>query len=83
MAYEPRPAPNNVEEMQLYLNEELQLIADSLNLADLTLLAERTNAVEKPRPGMIVFADGANWQPVRNGGKGFYGFYNGSWHKLG
>jgi len=31
--------------------------------------------------GMIAYADGVNWNP--GSGEGFYGYYNGAWHKLG
>jgi hypothetical protein len=35
----------------------------------------------KPRTGMIVLADGTDWNP--GGGQGFYGYYAGAWNKLG
>lgn len=38
-------------------------------------------APAKPREGMVVGADGTNWNP--GGGKGVYAYYSGSWNKLG
>ena len=35
----------------------------------------------KPRTGMIVLADGTNWNP--GSGAGYYGYHSGSWNKLG
>lgn len=31
--------------------------------------------------GMVVLADGTNWDP--GSGAGFYGYYGGAWNKLG
>lgn len=44
-------------------------------------LAELNRAPAKPRDGMVVLADGTNWNP--GSGQGFYGYYNGSWKRLG
>jgi len=33
------------------------------------------------RDGVIAYADGIHWNP--GDGKGFYGYYDGAWHKLG
>lgn len=35
----------------------------------------------RPRTGMIVLADGSDWDP--GSGQGFYGYYGGAWNKLG
>lgn len=35
----------------------------------------------KPREGMIVGADGTNWNP--GSGKGIYAYYSGAWNYLG
>lgn len=36
---------------------------------------------DKPREGMIIGADGTDWNP--GGGKGVYAYYNSTWNKLG
>ena len=33
------------------------------------------------RAGMVVLADGTDWDP--GAGAGFYGYYGAAWHKLG
>ena len=42
---------------------------------------------KKPREGYIVFvapsADPAHWDPAGDDAGGFFGYYSGSWHKLG
>ena len=35
----------------------------------------------KPREGMLVLADGSDWDP--GSGQGVYAYYNGVWNKLG
>lgn len=35
---------------------------------------------ERPREGMIRFADGTSWNP--GAGRGVYAFYSGVWNKL-
>lgn len=35
----------------------------------------------KPYDGLIVIADGTNWNP--GSGAGYYGYYNGTWKFLG
>ena len=38
-------------------------------------------APDKPRDGMLVYADGTNWDP--GSGEGFYAYYNSTWNLLG
>jgi hypothetical protein len=35
---------------------------------------------DKPRDGMLVYADGTDWNP--GAGEGIYGYVNGAWSKL-
>ena len=48
MAYEPRPAPTDLDNMRLYTNEELQLIADSFRTVvnDLQAVANDLSTAE-------------------------------------
>lgn len=48
---------------------------------DERILLELHREPPKPREGMIVFADGTDWDP--GSGKGFYGYHGGSWNFLG
>jgi len=38
-------------------------------------------APSKPQEGMVILADGTDWNP--GSGAGFYGYYGSSWVKLG
>lgn len=64
-----------------WMYQELTRIALVLNLGISRNVEETNVAPSKPRDGMIVFADGTNWDP--GSGRGFYGYYTGAWHKLG
>ena len=59
---------------------ELYKIQREFSLQDFIFLALHNVAPTKPREGMIAFADGTNWNP--GGGKGIYGYYNGTWNKF-
>jgi hypothetical protein len=74
------PAVSNVQELLDYCAKEFQALQDSLNSA-IWELPTSYKAPDKLRAGMIVLADGTEWNP--GSGAGFYGYYGGSWHKLG
>lgn len=74
------PAVSNVQELLDYCAKEFQALQDSLNSAIWELQTSYAPP-NKLRPGMIVLADGTLWNP--GSGAGFYGYYGGSWHKLG
>ena len=61
--------------------QELQRVAESFSEIEEILLVELNSEPDKPRNGMIVLADGTNWNP--GAGAGFYGRRAGSWFKLG
>jgi hypothetical protein len=62
--------------------QELDDLVRYLNSGvDYLMLKKRNAAPEKPRVGMVVLADGTNWNP--GSGAGFYGYNAGSWVKLG
>lgn len=66
-------------DVRRFLDEELRRIADKVNAGEIyaqPLAAEPA----KPENGVIVYADGTNWNP--GSGQGFYGYENGSWVKL-
>ena len=62
---------------------ERELAAIELAFVDFDFLQlKELNAVPvRPRAGMVVFADGTNWNP--GSGIGFYGYHSGAWNKLG
>ena len=78
--YSPEAVPEDREEWQRFLNEEFRKVAFMFEL-----LLEGNNEIrgtepEKPRDGMLVFANGTTWDP--GSGRGFYGRENGAWIKL-
>ena len=78
--YFPKRTPS--EYSQGYIQDELGYISTAIEQQALGFLDVTNVAPEKPRQGMIRYADGSNWNP--NGtGEGIY-FYNsgGAWVKL-
>ena len=64
-----------------YLDDELQKVQESLEYATEVRLEELNREPARPRTGMLVLADGTNWDP--GSGAGFYGYRNGAWQLLG
>lgn len=66
-------------EVRRFLDEELRRISDALNLQQL-YTQPLAAPPAKPEDGVIVYADGVNWNP--GSGAGFYGYESSSWVKL-
>lgn len=70
------------ETLRRQLDEELTALERAWGSAEEFMeLKELHSAPVKVRIGMIVLADGTDWDP--GSGQGFYGYYNGQWNKLG
>lgn len=82
MRYERRtpPAVSNVQELLDYVTREFQNLQETLN-SEVLELKTSYKAPTKLRDGMIVLADGTQWNP--GSGAGYYGYYGASWRKLG
>lgn len=79
--YTPSPVPAG-EALNGYLDRELRLIARAMaDTVPQVVLATLNVAPSKPRDGMVVMADGTNWNP--GSGAGIYGYRGGAWHFLG
>lgn len=81
MAYVPGDLARleTLADVKEFLDRELAQIAQELTRIDHrkdVLYAEPT----RPRNGMIVYADGTEWDP--GAGEGFYGYEAGAWVKL-
>ena len=64
-------------------DEELKRVAEAMQSPnEFLILTPLSVAPKKPRDGVVAMADGVNWNPS-GGGAGFYGYYAGSWKKLG
>ena len=82
----PAAEPDNddVRELADWVVEELEKIEKELvGVEAVTLKTENVNpsTIGKPRNGMVIFADGTNFNP--GSGEGFYGWYAGAWNFLG
>lgn len=83
MSYSPSrfPVVSNLEELRGFVEQEFQRISRELAIMESMGQLEVLHvAPEKPRDGMIVYADGTNWNP--GAGDGFYGREGGAWVKL-
>ncbi len=78
--YEPKPAPMDAAALPGYVSDELQSVArsqsDPVDFKQFNVLHV---APTKPRAGLVVCADGTNWNP--GAGAGLY-LYMTSWTKL-
>ena len=83
MPYVPRPRVNahDVNTLQDYL--EMEFISISRSMLDFREVDLRPSARVplKPKTGMIVYADGTNWNP--GSGAGVYVYMGGVWALLG
>lgn len=82
MPYSPSRAStiSSVEELQRYLEGELQRISVAMNETEALDLRPVFKAPLRPREGMIIFADGTSFDP--GSGKGTYEYKAGVWVKL-
>lgn len=81
--YTQAPAPNTIDQdLRRYLTGEFQKIAAAIGLLAVGHVDVTHVAPPRPRDGDVRLADGTHWNPT-GGGKGFYGYYDGAWHKLG
>lgn len=80
--YVPTLIPDTLDiaDLKLWFAQQLDLISEAIPAGDIIKLPVRYTAPEKPRNGMIVYADGTQWDP--GSGEGFYGYESGAWVKL-
>lgn len=74
--YVPRRPP--VGDITRWLEDELLVIARALQTHTVVQLDVLHAAPERPRVGMVVYADGTHWNPAA-GGEGLYVFKSGGW----
>lgn len=74
---------NDADAVAQWVWLQLQSLEDALNVGQKVVkLSQSHKEPDKLEDGMIVLADGVDWNPTL-GGQGYYGYYNGAWHKLG
>lgn len=82
MAYSPEPVPLDRNEHRAWIERELRRISGEFEAGvEVVLLMVRHVSPDKPRDGMVVLADGTDWNPGSGGG--YYGYRAGSWRFLG
>ncbi len=80
--YVPGFVPNKPEELPGFLGREFAEVSRSMQEAQPALLIGTMYAApKKVMDGMIVLADGTNWNP--GSGAGYYGYRAGAWRFLG
>ena len=80
MAYTPEGPPELSKLPEYIYREFLRISAEFGLIAEGRYWEPKAAAPAKPREGMIVVADGTNWNP--GSGKGAYEYKSGSWVKL-
>ena len=84
MTQQPRKAPvlgnTDANEALRYTNKELERLGRD-EPKDAIFLRELHREPTKLTSGMVVLADGTDWNP--GSGAGYYGYYGSAWHKLG
>ena len=80
--YVPKNSPEDrLEDIREWAEDEFLELSKNLVLSDFLRVKKLTEPPMKFLEGMIVFADGANWDP--GSGEGIYCYYNSQWNKLG
>ena len=80
--YTPAILPTDTGQLSGAVQKEFERFAQEQNATRSSILLDKINkAPDKPRNGMIVFADGTNWNP--GSGQGYYGYKGGVWAFLG
>lgn len=82
MVYTPKFPSNitTVDALRQALTSELEKLVQSLPEQEEIVLSPLYRAPDKPRDGMVVFADGTHWNP--GSGQGLYERRGGAWVKL-
>ncbi len=75
----PSPRIESFEELNQFLEETLFAIHQAIQSTETLDLRESHREPERPRNGLVVFADGTDWNP--GSGRGLY-VYDGGWVRL-
>lgn len=83
MTYKPvgMPTTKEIPELRDSIDREFLAVAQAFQLTDMMTLLETHVAPTRPRTGLVVFADGSDWNP--GSGAGVYVYRGAAWHFLG
>lgn len=73
--------PKVLEDVIEWVRNELKGIEATFNIQDFVQLKVHHVEPVRPRAGMVVYADGSDWDP--GGGEGIYAYHGGAWNLLG
>jgi len=83
LSYQPNPNYDNTD-LGVYVAKELQKISDEFRANQVESIEFKVWHVEpdKPRQGLMYYADGSDWNPL-SGGEGLYRHTGSAWVKVG
>lgn len=79
--FQHEPAPHEISDLPYYVETQFRRLVAALEETNHVRLEKHHAEPARPRDGMLVLADGTNWDP--GSGAGFYGYNDGAWHFLG
>jgi len=77
----PLDHTRDLQQLATYVEQEFSRLSVALEFAEDVQLVESHVEPTRPRNGLIVLADGTNWDP--GSGAGYYGYHNAAWVFLG
>ena len=80
MPYVPGVPPASADDLLVWVMDQLEQISAEFQETVALELRPSFRPPDKPREGMIVYADGTRWNP--GAGKGVYVFEGAIWTKL-
>jgi hypothetical protein len=81
MPYSPKNNPGStLEELREYVIRELEELSRAFLIFDLIKLKTWHAEPTRLYDGLVVYADGTDWNP--GSGEGIYAYYNSGWNKL-
>lgn len=83
MAYNPLVPPQTNDDLLPYLNEEFVRVAQALNDNLEGLYEIRHQMPVRLKPGLVVYFDGVNANPLGTGAEGLYRYGTTGWVYIG
>lgn len=83
MSYSPQIPPQNPEELVLFVSEEFLRVAQALNNSLDGLYEVRHQMPPKVKPGLVVYLDGVDANPLGTGQEGLYRYGSTGWVYIG
>ena len=72
-------SPEGYKAFRLWVERQIQTLT-ARSVQETMQLVAQTEVPKRPRDGLLVWADGDNWDP--GGGEGLYFFRAGVWHPI-